>query len=63
MRKAAWGHMHCRLANTQNKVIILDKQQGELGELRDHVRHCDQFRERKKLWEMMEKQSLEEDGI
>ena len=44
-------------------LMIWAKRQGGLGELRDHVRRCDQFRERGKLCQMMEKQSLEEDGF
>jgi hypothetical protein len=44
-------------------LMIWGKHQGGLGELRDHVRRCDQFRERKKLCQMMETHSLEENGV
>ena len=44
-------------------VMIWAKHQGGLGELRDHVRRCDQFRERKKLCQIMETHSLEENNF
>jgi hypothetical protein len=44
-------------------LMIWAKHQGGLGELRNHVRHCDQFRERKKLCHIMETHSLEEHGV
>jgi hypothetical protein len=44
-------------------LMILPKHQGGLAELRRHVRHCDQSRESKMLCQMMDAQSLEENGV
>ena len=46
-----------------NPLMIWPKHRGGLGELRVHVRLRDQIREEEKLCRMMEKLSLEEDGI
>jgi hypothetical protein len=44
-------------------LMIWPKHRGGLGELRAHVRRRDQIREEEKLYRMMEKSSLEEDGV
>lgn len=44
-------------------LMIWAKHRGGLGELRNHVRHSDQFRERKKICQMVDTHSLEEHGV
>jgi hypothetical protein len=46
-----------------NALIVWPKHQGELGELRDHVRRRDWIRGQEKLYRTTEKQSEEEDGV
>jgi len=46
-----------------NPLMIWAKRRGGLGELRDHVRRRDRFREGEKLYQLMDKQTLEENEI
>jgi hypothetical protein len=46
-----------------NPLMIWSKHRGGLGELRDYVRRRDQIREEDKLYRMMKKPSLQEDGV
>jgi hypothetical protein len=46
-----------------NPLMICSKHRGGLGELQDYVRRRDQIREEDKLYRMMKKPSLQEDGV